>query len=124
MISGTPGSKPLYSSAASDVYRRQNLGAFVREHLVGLGYASRMFVTIMRRSAFLLKRPRLVTDQVHFVGNYSFVIIAVSGLFVGFVLGFEVHLPPGWHTHVLKICLFPAYSVLPFTTPALRVWLT
>ncbi|MEY3876178.1 MAG: putative transporter [Pseudomonadota bacterium] len=46
-----------------------NLGAFVREHLVGLGYASRMFVTIMRRSAFLLKRPRLVTDQVHFVGN-------------------------------------------------------
>ena len=66
-----------------------NLGAFVREHLVGLGYASRMFVTIMRRSAFLLKRPRLVTDQVHFVGNYSFVIIAVSGLFVGFVLGLQ-----------------------------------
>ena len=66
-----------------------NLGAFVREHLVGLGYASRMFVTIMRRSAFLLKRPRLVTDQVHFLGNYSFVIIAVSGLFVGFVLGLQ-----------------------------------
>ena len=66
-----------------------NLGAFVREHLVGLGYASRMFITIMRRSAFLLKRPRLVTDQVHFVGNYSFVIIAVSGLFVGFVLGLQ-----------------------------------
>jgi phospholipid/cholesterol/gamma-HCH transport system permease protein len=66
-----------------------NLGAFVREHLAGLGYATRMFITIMRRSAFLLKRPRLVTDQVHFVGNYSFVIIAVSGLFVGFVLGLQ-----------------------------------
>ena len=66
-----------------------NLGAFVRENLAGLGYATRMFLTIMRRSAFLLKRPRLVTDQVHFVGNYSFVIIAVSGLFVGFVLGLQ-----------------------------------
>jgi phospholipid/cholesterol/gamma-HCH transport system permease protein len=65
------------------------LGAFVRENLNGLGYATRMFLTIMRRSSFLLKRPRLVTDQVHFVGNYSFVIIAVSGLFVGFVLGLQ-----------------------------------
>ena len=65
------------------------LGAFVRENLVGLGYATRMFIAIMRRSALLLKRPRLVTDQVHFVGNYSFVIIAVSGLFVGFVLGLQ-----------------------------------
>ncbi|MFM8461406.1 MAG: ABC transporter permease, partial [Polynucleobacter victoriensis] len=65
------------------------LGAFVRENLVGLGYATRMFIAIMRRSVLLLKRPRLVTDQVHFVGNYSFVIIAVSGLFVGFVLGLQ-----------------------------------
>ena len=73
-----------------------HLGAFVREHLVGLGYASRMFITIMRRSVFLFKRPRLVTDQVHFLGNYSFVIIAVSGLFVGFVLGLQ-----GYYTCLL-----------------------
>ncbi len=25
--------------------------------------------------------------QVHFIGNYSLLIIAVSGMFVGFVLG-------------------------------------
>ncbi|ALX13196.1 hypothetical protein P350_17465 [Burkholderia cepacia JBK9] len=37
----------------------------------------------------LLRRPRLVTKQIHFLGNYSFVIIAVSGLFVGFVLGLQ-----------------------------------
>ncbi|MBU3542372.1 lipid asymmetry maintenance ABC transporter permease subunit MlaE [Polynucleobacter sp. MWH-Loch1C5] len=73
---------PVLQSLAS-------LGAFVRENLAGLGFASRMFVTIMRRSAPLLKRPRLVSDQIHFVGNYSFVIIAVSGLFVGFVLGLQ-----------------------------------
>jgi phospholipid/cholesterol/gamma-HCH transport system permease protein len=28
-----------------------------------------------------------VRDQIHFLGNYSLAIIAVSGLFVGFVLG-------------------------------------
>lgn len=65
------------------------LGKFVRENLTGLGYATRMFVTIIRRSVVLVKRIRLITDQVHFVGNYSFVIIAVSGLFVGFVLGLQ-----------------------------------
>jgi phospholipid/cholesterol/gamma-HCH transport system permease protein len=32
---------------------------------------------------------RLVRDQVHFLGNYSLAIIAVSGLFVGFVLGLQ-----------------------------------
>jgi phospholipid/cholesterol/gamma-HCH transport system permease protein len=36
-----------------------------------------------------LKRPRLVVEQVHFLGNYSLVIILVSGLFVGFVLGLQ-----------------------------------
>ena len=28
-------------------------------------------------------------DQVHFLGNYSLAIIAMSGLFVGFVLGLQ-----------------------------------
>jgi phospholipid/cholesterol/gamma-HCH transport system permease protein len=67
----------------------ERLGCFVRENLEGLGYAARMFVTILARSKVLLKRFRLISDQVHFVGNYSFVIIAVSGLFVGFVLGLQ-----------------------------------
>src|SRR5690606_33733910 len=31
----------------------------------------------------------LVTDQIHVIGNYSLLIIAVSGLFVGFVLGLQ-----------------------------------
>ena len=30
-----------------------------------------------------------MTDQIHFIGNYSLIIIAVSGLFVGFVLGLQ-----------------------------------
>ncbi|SNX28891.1 phospholipid/cholesterol/gamma-HCH transport system permease protein [Polynucleobacter meluiroseus] len=65
------------------------LGFFVRSNLTSLGLAARMFVAVLWRSAFLIKRPRLVSDQILFVGNYSFVIIAVSGLFVGFVLGLQ-----------------------------------
>ncbi|MPW21208.1 lipid asymmetry maintenance ABC transporter permease subunit MlaE [Paraburkholderia sp. CNPSo 3157] len=53
------------------------------------GYATRMFVRLVLEFFPLLRRPRLVTKQVHFVGNYSLVIIAVSGLFVGFVLGLQ-----------------------------------
>ena len=30
-----------------------------------------------------------VIQQIHFIGNYSLLIIAVSGLFVGFVLGLQ-----------------------------------
>ena len=33
----------------------------------------------------------LVRDQIHFLGNYSLAIIAVSGLFVGFVLGLQMY---------------------------------
>jgi phospholipid/cholesterol/gamma-HCH transport system permease protein len=34
-------------------------------------------------------RPKLLRDQVHFLGNYSLAIIGVSGLFVGFVLALQ-----------------------------------
>jgi len=65
------------------------LGRAVRTQVSYIGYAARMFMRVLGASAGLLRRPRLVTDQIHFVGNYSFVIIAVSGLFVGFVLGLQ-----------------------------------
>ncbi|HEY8606965.1 MAG TPA: lipid asymmetry maintenance ABC transporter permease subunit MlaE [Noviherbaspirillum sp.] len=64
-------------------------GRIVRESLENLGYGARSFVAVLLASAGLLRRPRLVTDQIHFIGNYSLVIIAVSGLFVGFVLGLQ-----------------------------------
>ena len=64
-------------------------GATVRTRLEGLGAASRTFVTLIVASPGVFRRPRLVSDQIHFIGNYSLVIIAVSGLFVGFVLGLQ-----------------------------------
>lgn len=66
-----------------------SLGRWLRELTAGLGFAARLFFSMLRVSAGLVKRPRLVTDQIHFIGNYSLVIIAVSGLFVGFVLGLQ-----------------------------------
>ena len=65
------------------------LGFFIRRNISALGLAARVFFAVIWRSGFLLKRPRLVIDQILFVGNHSFVIIAVSGLFVGFVLGLQ-----------------------------------
>jgi phospholipid/cholesterol/gamma-HCH transport system permease protein len=66
-----------------------SLGRGVREWLDNLGYATRMLLNVLRVSGGLWRRLRLITDQIHFIGNYSLVIIAVSGLFVGFVLGLQ-----------------------------------
>ncbi|BCQ24351.1 lipid asymmetry maintenance ABC transporter permease subunit MlaE [Caballeronia sp. NK8] len=65
------------------------LGRWVLDGFGTAGYATRMFVRLVLEFFSLLRRPRLVTKQIHFVGNYSLVIIAVSGLFVGFVLGLQ-----------------------------------
>jgi phospholipid/cholesterol/gamma-HCH transport system permease protein len=65
------------------------IGAWVRTVLADLGLQARTFGAMIMASVGLLRRFRLVTDQVHFIGNYSLVIIAVSGLFVGFVLGLQ-----------------------------------
>jgi phospholipid/cholesterol/gamma-HCH transport system permease protein len=66
-----------------------SLGAWTVEYIRGVGNAARFFVGLLVRSFPALLRFRLVRDQVHFVGNYSLVIIVVSGLFVGFVLGLQ-----------------------------------
>ena len=65
------------------------VGRWAREFIAALGYAANMFFALLRASGGLWRRPRLVTDQIHFIGNYSLMIIAVSGLFVGFVLGLQ-----------------------------------
>ncbi|MEC4721511.1 lipid asymmetry maintenance ABC transporter permease subunit MlaE [Noviherbaspirillum sp. CPCC 100848] len=65
------------------------VGRWVRESISNVGFATRSFFSVLLASAGLWRRPRLITDQIHFIGNYSLVIIAVSGLFVGFVLGLQ-----------------------------------
>ncbi|TAM83743.1 MAG: lipid asymmetry maintenance ABC transporter permease subunit MlaE [Candidimonas sp.] len=66
-----------------------SVGRLVRLTIAGLGAFTRFFLTIIARSGLALRRPGLVSQQVHFIGNYSLLIISVSGLFVGFVLGLQ-----------------------------------
>jgi phospholipid/cholesterol/gamma-HCH transport system permease protein len=65
------------------------LGHAVRMWLSELGLAFRTFWAILIGGVSLWKRPRLITTQLHFIGNYSLIIILVSGLFVGFVLAYQ-----------------------------------
>jgi len=65
------------------------LGHGVRAWLNEMGFAFRTLWAIFINGMGLWKRPRLITTQLHFIGNYSLVIILVSGLFVGFVLAYQ-----------------------------------
>lgn len=66
-----------------------HIGQKTRETITDVGHASRSFSRMLTSTMALWRRPQLVMDQVHFIGNYSLVIIAISGLFVGFVLGYQ-----------------------------------
>ena len=65
------------------------LGFAVRGLLERVGLATRLFLRLLAVLPAALRRPRLIVDQVHFLGNHSLAIITVSGLFVGFVLGLQ-----------------------------------
>ncbi len=65
------------------------VGAATRRVLEDLGWGLRLFLRLLLLLPGALRRPRLVVQQVYFLGNDSLLIIAVSGLFVGFVLGLQ-----------------------------------
>ena len=65
------------------------IGAGTRRLLADLGYGLRLFLRLAVLLPRALLRPKLIVQQVFFLGNYSLSIIAVSGLFVGFVLGLQ-----------------------------------
>jgi phospholipid/cholesterol/gamma-HCH transport system permease protein len=65
------------------------VGFAVRSKLADLGYGTRLFLRLLGSLAKVLRRPALLIDQIHFMGNYSLAIIGVSGAFVGFVLALQ-----------------------------------
>lgn len=65
------------------------LGFAVRTKLADLGEATRLFLRLVQLTPAAWARFGLVRDQMFFLGNLSLAIIAVSGLFVGFVLGLQ-----------------------------------
>ena len=69
--------------------RPSELGFSTRQFLANMGFAARLFLRLIASLPSSLKRFGLVRDQIHFLGNYSLSIIAISGLFVGFVFGLQ-----------------------------------
>ncbi len=67
----------------------RGLGQGVVDSVVKLGAGARLFGLLLAQSGLAFRRLRLTIGQIHFIGNYSLIIIVVSGLFVGFVLGLQ-----------------------------------
>lgn len=65
------------------------LGFAVRCRLADLGAGARLLGRLFALALPAFRRGRLIVEQVHFLGNHSLSIIAVSGLFVGFVLSLQ-----------------------------------
>jgi len=66
-----------------------SIGHRVGKAVLRLGYASRFFWTVMRASGTSFRRFRLTMREIWFAGVLSLIIIVVSGLFVGMVLGLQ-----------------------------------
>ncbi|MFN0039909.1 MAG: lipid asymmetry maintenance ABC transporter permease subunit MlaE [Burkholderiales bacterium] len=67
----------------------RRLGHYSIDALWRLGYAGRFFALILLHSGTAFRRSRLVVRELYFSGVLSLIIILVSGLFVGMVLGLQ-----------------------------------
>jgi phospholipid/cholesterol/gamma-HCH transport system permease protein len=65
------------------------IGGFVLDTFARVGFVTRSFFGLAAKAPGALRRPALISEQVHFIGNYSLLIITVSGLFVGMVLALQ-----------------------------------
>jgi len=67
----------------------ERLGTQVTARIWRLGFASRFLGYLLLHSGTALRRFRLTIREVYFAGVLSLIIILVSGLFVGMVLGLQ-----------------------------------
>ncbi len=65
------------------------VGEAVRLKITDVGHSTRLLLRLLLSLGAVLRRPRLLVEQIFFLGNYSLAIIVVSGLFVGFVLSLQ-----------------------------------
>jgi phospholipid/cholesterol/gamma-HCH transport system permease protein len=77
----------------STILNIRGLGHRVIDGVWRLGYAVRFFAITVASSATAFRRFRLTVRELYFTGVLSLIIIVVSGLFVGMVLGLQ-----GYHT--------------------------
>jgi phospholipid/cholesterol/gamma-HCH transport system permease protein len=69
--------------------RLERVGAGVNSIVLRLGFAARFLAYLVLHSRTALGRIHLTIAQIYFAGVLSLVIILVSGLFVGMVLGLQ-----------------------------------
>ena len=67
----------------------RKLGARVTGMVWRLGFATRFFILILKHSGTSFRRFHLTVREMYFSGVQSLIIIIVSGLFVGMVLGLQ-----------------------------------
>jgi phospholipid/cholesterol/gamma-HCH transport system permease protein len=69
----------------------ERLGADALDVVWRLGNAATFLFSTLARSLEVLARPRLLIQQIYSVGVMTLLIILVSGLFVGMVLGLQFY---------------------------------
>ncbi len=67
----------------------QYIGHSSLKFLAKLGRSSLFFITILKGLIYILLRPGLLVRQIYSLGVLTFWLIAISGLFVGMVLGLQ-----------------------------------
>jgi phospholipid/cholesterol/gamma-HCH transport system permease protein len=67
----------------------RRVGRATQNSISRLGFAARFFALVLYHSPAALRRVQLTLREVYFSGVLSLVIICVSGLFVGMVLGLQ-----------------------------------
>jgi phospholipid/cholesterol/gamma-HCH transport system permease protein len=67
----------------------RRIGHRTIDNVLRLGYSARFIAATLLYSGTSLKRPRIVIRELYFTGVMSMVIVIVSGLFVGMVLGLQ-----------------------------------
>ncbi len=74
-------------SALANGLRRIGNGSL--HAIARVGFATRFFVAVLRQTPAAFRRLQLTLREVYFAGVLSLVVIMVSGLFVGMVLGLQ-----------------------------------
>jgi phospholipid/cholesterol/gamma-HCH transport system permease protein len=67
----------------------RNVGHHTIDSVLRLGYATRFIMLTLLHSGTSFRRLHLIIRELYFTGVLSMIIILVSGLFVGMVLGFQ-----------------------------------
>jgi phospholipid/cholesterol/gamma-HCH transport system permease protein len=73
----------------SAVINIRGIGHNAIESVWRLGFATRFLALTLASSGTAFRRPRLIVRELYYTGALSFIIIVVSGLFVGMVLGLQ-----------------------------------